>query len=520
MATPHGRGANAQPTARSRWPHRLLLAANIFLGVCVMASAAAFGYLKLKLDDFDRVDLACSLRNCGDDDPDEPMNVLLVGSDTRENISKEEQVKFGTTKDVGGTRTDTMMILHIDPRAEKAAVLSVPRDLYVPIAGTNRTDRINTAFGEQPPSGRTVTTRSRSRAGQVTTTTTTATTVVVQDGAPRLIETIRQSLGIEIDHYIEVDFNGFRDIVDAVGGVTVPFPAPARDRLAGLDVKKAGCVELDGDQALSYVRSRNFQYLEAGRWRTEPSGDIGRIARQQDFIRRMLRRAISRIQRNPLKFNSLLDAGIANVKFDKTLSNNDITRLGKRFRSLDPEAVDMLTLPADDSRVRSTGAAVLKLRAAEAQIIVDRFNGASQAEQTGPPPSIPPGGVRVRVLNGTGVSGQAGQVLRELNAIGFGSGGVGDAPGFGESATQIRYGSGQLAKAQVLQAYIVGGATLVSDSTMRGGDVVLTIGSRFAGVRDPKVPASAVTSTTVAPTPTTAPKGAVPVPKGAPALNC
>ncbi|HVE94977.1 MAG TPA: LCP family protein [Acidimicrobiales bacterium] len=518
MATSHGRGAATRRTERSPWPHRLLIAANVFLGVCIMASAAAYGYLKLKLDDFERVDLACALRNCGNDNPDEPMNVLLVGSDTRANISKEEQVKFGTTKDVGGVRTDTMMILHIDPRAEKAAVLSVPRDLYVPIAGTSRTDRINTAFGEQPVSKGTVTTRSRSRAGQITTSTT---TVTVKDGAPRLIATIRESLGIEIDHYIEVDFNGFRDIVSAVGGVTVPFPAPARDKLAGLDVKKAGCVELTGDQALSYVRSRHYQYLEAGRWRTEPSGDIGRIARQQDFIRRMIRRAIGSIQRNPLKLNSLVEAGSKNVKLDQTLSNKDILRVGKRFRSLDPEAVDMLTLPTDDFRVRSTGAAVLKLRAAEAQIIVDRFNGASAAEQTGPPPSIPPGGVRVRVLNGTGISGQASQVMRQLNAIGFGAGGIGSVPGFGQTTTEIRHGAGQLAKAKVLQAYILGGATLVSDSTLRGGDLVLTIGSRFAGVRDPKTATPGGTSTTLGrATSTTTAKGPVPVPKGAPALNC
>lgn len=519
MATSHGRGAHAKPTGRSPWPHRLLIAANVFLGVCIMASAAAYGYLKLKLGEFERVDLACALRNCGNDDPGQPMNVLLVGSDTRANISKEEQVKFGTTKDVAGVRTDTMMILHIDPRAKKAAVLSVPRDLYVPIAGTNRTDRINTAFGEQPGSRHTVTTRSGQSRGRQTTTSTT--TVAVKDGAPRLIATIRQSLGIEIDHYIEVDFNGFRDIVSAVGGVTVPFPAPARDKLAGLDVKKAGCVELSGDQALSYVRSRNYQYLEAGRWRTEPSGDIGRIARQQDFIRRMIRRAIGSVQRNPLKFNPLVEAGTKNVKLDKTLSNKDILRLGKRFRSLDPEAVDMLTLPADDFRVRETGAAVLKLRAAEAQIIVDRFNGRSAVEQTGPPPSIPPGGVRVRVLNGTGIAGQASQVMRKLNVIGFGAGGIGSVPGFGQTTTEIRYGSGQLAKAKVLQAYIVGGATLVPDTTLRGGDLVLTIGSRFVAVRDPKAAAPVGTSTTIGrATSTTTAKGPVPVPKGAPSLNC
>ena len=493
-----------------------MVAANIFLGVCIFAAAAGYGYVKFKLGKFERVEFACSvLRNCGDDDPDEPMNVLLVGSDTRKDISPEERVKFGNIQDVGGERTDTIMILHIDPRAEKAAVLSIPRDLYVPIAGTNRTDRINTAFGSQSPAS-TATTRRTGAAGATTTT-----TPAIKDGAERLIATIRQSLGIEIDHYVQVDFNGFRDIVEAVGGVTVPFPAPARDKLAGLDIKAAGCVSLNGDQALSYVRSRGYQYLEAGRWRTELSGDIGRIGRQQDFIRRMLRKAISRGVRNPVKLNSLINAGAENVKLDSTFSTDDIFRVGKRFRSLEPEAVDMLTLPVDNVRVR--GAAVLRLRTAEAQLIIDRFNAISSvADQSGPPPSIPPGGVRVRVLNGSGVPGQAGQVMRQLNARGFGAGGVGDAQGFGHALSEIRYGSGQLAKAQLLQAYLTGGAKLVPDSTLRGGDIVLIVGSRFAGVRETRAAVTPTTPTTSGrtPTTTTTAKIAVPVPKGAPALNC
>ena len=470
MATSPGRGAHAT-TRRQRhpWPHRLLVAANVFLGVCIFASAAAYGYLKLKLGDLERIEFSCSvLRHCGDDDPDEPMNVLLVGSDTRAEITEEERIKFGTTADVAGERTDTMMILHIDPRAEKAAVLSIPRDLYVPIAGTSRTDRINTAYGKQPA----VTTRTtRARAGQTTTTIATG----LKDGPERLIATIRQSLGIEIDHYVQVDFNGFRAITKAVGGVTVPFPAPARDKLAGLDIKQAGCVSLSGDQALSYVRSRNFQYLEAGRWRKEPTGDIGRIQRQQDFIRRMLGKAISRDLLNPLRLNALVNAGLKNVKLDAALSTKDMLRIGARFRSLAPEAVEMLTLPADNVRVR--GAAVLKLRSSEAQIMVERFNATtSAADQTGPPPSIPPGGVRVRVLNGSGVPGQAGQAMRKLTAVGFGNGGIGDAGGFGHTVTEIRYGAGQLAKAQLLKAWISGTSTLVSDPKLRGGDVVLIVG--------------------------------------------
>ncbi len=511
-------GPKATKHHAHRGLHRLLIGLNIFVGLCVLGAAGGYGYLKFRLSQVERIDLGCGLlRNCGDDDPGQPMNVLLVGSDTRKNIAKSERAKFGIEADVGGVRTDTMMVLHIDPRVEKASILSIPRDLYVPIAGLRYSDRINTAYGIKT-TGKSATSLSRSTPStNVLGSTATTINVPIKDGPGRLIATIRQSLGVEIDHYIEVDFNGFRSIVSAVGGVTVPFPAPARDRLSGLDVRQAGCVSLSGDQALAFVRSRHFQYFESGRWRSDPRGDIGRIERQQDFIRRMLGKAISKGVRNPLKLNALVGAGVNNVKLDSALSTKDISRIGTRFRSLEPEAVDMLTLPTSGFRT-AAGASVLKLKTPEAAVIINRFNGLTEPDTgTGPVPKIPPATVRVLVLNGTGVSGQAGQVQRQLTTAGFGSGGVGDAPGgFGRSSTEIRYGAGQLPKAQLLQAYVIGGAKLVLDSTLRGGDIQLIVGAGFGGIRPTLV--SGVT--TSVPATTTTVKGTLPGNKGAPALAC
>jgi LCP family protein required for cell wall assembly len=500
--------------------HRLLIGLNIFVGLCVLTAAVGYGYLKLRLGQLDKIHFSCTvLRNCGDDDPGKPMNVLLVGSDTRSFVkNKSDEAKFGDAAQVGGERTDTMMVLHVDPTAEKASILSIPRDLWVPIAGLGYRERINTAYGIATTGKHAVTTIGRSSATSTNALGLTATTssTPVKDGPERLIATIRQSLGIEIDHYIEVDFSGFRSIVNAVGGVTVPFPAPARDKFSGLDVKTAGCVNLTGDQALGYVRSRHFQYYESGRWRSDPTGDIGRIQRQQDFIRRVLRKAISKGVRNPIKLNALIGAGVNNVKLDSALSTKDLLRLGKRFKSLEPEAVDMLTLPTDGFRTPA-GASVLKLRDTEARTIINRFNGVGQAPTTGngPVPKIPPATVRVLVLNGTGVNGQAGQVQRQLNTAGFGTGGIGDARTYNNPVTQIRYGAGQLQKAQLLQAYIVGGAKLVLDNTLTGGDIQLIVGAGFGGVRTSlTTTASSVPSTTVTTT------GTASSPRGAATLAC
>jgi LCP family protein required for cell wall assembly len=449
-----------------RWPRRLLIGLNIFVALCLLATASGYLYLRSKGDNFGRVALGCKvLRNCGADTPGQAMNVLLVGSDTRSTLTKEEQRRYGTESAVGGQRSDTMLILHIDPKAERAAILSIPRDLYVPIAGTNDQDRINSAFDKGPD---------------------------------RLIQTITAYLGVQIDHYAEVDFAGFQGIVDAIGPVKVYFAAPARDDLSGLHQKTAGCIPLYGDSALAYVRSRHFEYYEGGRWHADPTGDLGRIQRQQDFIRRVMKTAIRNGARNPFKLNSLIDKATHSVTLDKSFSTKDIYNVAKHFRSLEPDAVDMLTLPTTPANVG--GKAILRLNGDEARDVLARFTGAPAAATgstvPGQLPPIPPSSVRVRVLNGTGTGGQAGEVTSGLSKEGFVVSGSGDADSFKYLKTVIRYGRGQHDKAVLLQAYVQGGAQLREDLTLRGIDLVLVTGAEYGGIRNPKAPA---------PTPTTAP---------------
>lgn len=466
--------AHVSSAARPRrnWPRRLLVGVNVFLIVCIVATGASLAYLKIQFGRIPTVDLCNVLRNCGDDDADLPMNVLLVGSDTRENMSAEDQAKFDDRNNrVGGQRSDTIIVLHVDPKQEKAAILSIPRDLYVELP-TGRKGRINQAF---------------------------------EKGPGDLIRTIDSNLGIKIDHYVQVDFTGFRSIVDSIGGVTVYLPGPVRDAKSGLRVDKGGCVELNGEVALAFVRSRNFQYYEGGRWHSDPRGDIGRIERQQDFMRRVIRRAISRGIRNPATANGLVSAAIDNVTIDDALSTKDISRLGRRFKSLEPEAVEMMTLPADNARIG--GAAVLTLRQPDAQQVIDRFNGVvPPADQ--PPPSVPAGSIRVRVLNGSGRAGHATEVASGLQKAGFNIADRGDAPEFGSTRSIIEYGSGQKAKAEILQAYLVGGAELRSVPRLAGVDLVLTTGTSLTGVKaKPGAADPAATSTTV---------GTKPDPKGTP----
>ena len=480
MAAPTGVAAATQPHGQHshhrRWPRRLLIGLNIFVALCIVAAGSGYLYLRWRFSQINTVEFA-------DDvlwEESGPMNVLMVGSDTRANLSAAECRRHCVDENgnrVTGQRSDTIMILHADPEAGRGAIMSIPRDLWVPIAGTGRNQRINTAF---------------------------------ENGPQQLIETLTAALGIRIHHYVEVDFVAFRSLVDAVGGVPIYVPAPARDRYSDLNIPEPGCITLNGDQALAWVRSRHFQYYESGRWREDPRSDFGRILRQQDFIRRLMKRAISKGIRNPIRLNRMIGIATDNVTIDDNMSTKDIFALGRQFRSLDPASVQMYTLPVVNANVG--GAQVLRVKQPDAAQLIAQFNPPPEGADEQPPPDVLPASVRVRVLNGSGVGGLAGKTAGELTAAGFQEVGTGDADSFDYQRTVIKYGTGQRGKALVLRAYLPAGAELQEDNTLTV-DAVLIVGRDFQGVR---APAAAAPPTSGAPSTTVTTQSPVPVPKGAP----
>ena len=488
--------ARAKVLRQRRRRRRLVIAFTAFLIFCTLLVGSVSAYVQTRLGQIKRVQMPA----LADDVPGAVMNVLLVGSDSRANLEGKDAVGFGKDT-VGGQRSDTIMLLHIDPKEEKAAIVSVPRDLYVPIAGTTYSDRVNTAFSV--------------------------------GGPDQLVATVQQTLGITINHYVQVDFVGFRDVVNTVGGVTIYLPYPVRDSGSGLDLGKSGCFELDGQKALAWVRSRDIEFQINGTWQADPRGDLGRIERQQDFIRRMMKKAISSGLTNPLQLNRLIGIGVKDVTFDSALSTKDITALARRFSSLDPDRVALHTLPTDPADI--DGKAVLKLQTAQAKPMIDLLNGkapidggpatsvpAAGATTTAPKGATPttvgvrPADVKVRVLNGVGTAGIAAKTATSLTNAGFAVADKGDAPAPAPKTT-ITYATGQVAKAQALQGALASPALLKEDPTLKAVDVSLTLGADFTGVK-PSVSAGATpgASTTLAPTTTAAPQiNPVPLPKGA-----
>ena len=459
----------AAHTRSRRWPRRLLLGLNVFVAVCVLLTGAAYAYVHFQFGRIEDIGIGLGIleQSPGDEDPGDVMNVLLVGSDTRDNLSEEDQKRFNTRdRAIAGQRADTIMVLHIDPRETQASILSIPRDLYVPIAGSSRSDRINTAYqGDKGPEN--------------------------------LVLTIENNLGIDLDHIVQVDFNGFRGVVDTVDGVKAYFPSPARDRVSGLFVPQSGCVELDGEQALAFVRSRHYEYQENGRWRSEGGiPDFNRIQRQQEFIRRIMGRAISKAK-NPTTGQALISRAVTLVQKDPGLGLKEIAKIGLRFQSLDPSKVEMLTLPTVPAR--KNGASVLVLKQPEADLVLQKFKGDKPEEGPSAVINVAPSSVTVRVLNGSGVGGQASSTAEALRSYRFQLTGTGNAEKRLANTTII-YGPNQRDKALLLETAMKAGARLQADPELRGVDLVLVTGTDFTGT---KAPAATGTPTTQPPATTT-----------------
>jgi LCP family protein required for cell wall assembly len=329
---------------RLRWPQRISGALVAGAAVAALLGTAGTLHLSSTLDAVERVDTGDALRSDEDFD-DSVQNFLLVGSDTREGADPTA-IDFGSMGDegeVGGRRSDTMMVLRLDPKTGESAVLSLPRDLWVDVAGADRQDRLNGAYAKS---------------------------------IETLIETVTTELGIPIDHYVEVDFVGFKDLVDAVGGIDVWFDLPTRDRNTGLRIETPGCHRLDGVQALAYVRARHFQQRLNGDWIDDESADLGRMSRQRDFLQRAVDAAVEKAAGDPTSIGKLVGIAVDTLRVDEGL---DLPALAERLSRVAGGDIQSYALPVEDAEI--DGNRVLLLDEEEAFLLLSYFRGE-------PPPAV------------------------------------------------------------------------------------------------------------------------------------
>ena len=438
---------DSAPDPARRWLRGTLIAVSALVAVALVVSTGLFAYVRYRYGQVRKVFLP-GLVHHGRDPAgarsEKGMTILLVGNNTRAGLDPREARQFGTADEVGGARSDVTMLLHLDP-AKGASLLSVPRDLFVPM----------------PP---------RSRAGAVG-----KIDAALNDGPEQLVEALSNDLGIPIDHYVSINFDGFQHVVDSLGGVDMSFPTPLRDSFSGLRINRTGCTHLGGAAALSVVRARHLQYLgPSGRWVDDPQSDLGRIRRNHQFLTVFAKTMKARGITNPLRANAVLGNLVHQVTIDSGLGAGTMAKLLRRYRNLNPDTVPQLTLPVTlvpQANYRygggSYGSVVFPSQPADAQVIAT-FLGVTA-------PQAPPAPVSVIDRSTTGAGRQ---VSEGLAAAGFPVTGVTRSAVVAHpSETVIRYHAGDLPAAERLLASLSGAAVMYADPQTQKGALVLDLGS-------------------------------------------
>ncbi|MFC5285793.1 LCP family protein [Actinokineospora guangxiensis] len=458
-------------------PKKKGLFAKVFTGTTAilvfLGTGAGWGFLKHTGDNIDKVRAldpdSAAIQNAEAQSGDE--NFLLAGSDTREGAEAEEGV--GSASEVPGARADTMMIAHVPADRSRVVIVSFPRDLEIERPDCERFDpKTNEYTGENVP-------------GQSAVKLNTA----YQVGGPLCATKVVQELsGLRVTRFIGIDFHGFKGMVDAVDGVSVCVEEPMYDTFMNKwIVQEAGtAVELRGDQALDFVRSRQV--------RGDPTSDYGRIKRQQRFLSSLLRKAMSgQVLLDPAKLTGFTQA-FTNSTFGDNITVESLFSLGQSLQGLEAGRVTFLTVPTvgiandrgnEDLRVEDNAALFRAI--VNNQPLPGEKPAETDEEQRALPQSSPlrlrqqqadPKTLKVQVLNGGNPTGGIAKRTGEaLAGHGYQIVLVNSAPKVAK--TVIYYGTGNEAAARTL-ASSVPGVQLKADASM-GKALVLVLGPEFDG---------------------------------------
>ena len=268
----------------------------VAVAIVVLLGAAGFMGVARALDDsLADVRREVSLTSVLAEPNDQFVNFLVVGSDSRAGAdpSDPDFANVGGEGDVQGRRSDTLIVVNVEKSTGIISLMSVPRDLWVTIGDSENTERINVAYRE---------------------------------GAAVVVRTINRALGIPIHHYLEIDFQGFKQLVDAVGGVTVCVEHPTRDRNTGLYIRP-GCKNLDGVDSLAYARSRFFEEKVDGQWRIDGTSDIGRGKRQRLFTALLMQTAVNRTLSDPFRAGAVMRGATSALLVDERLDMVEFAQL-------------------------------------------------------------------------------------------------------------------------------------------------------------------------------------------------
>lgn len=420
---------------RRRWVKITIVVALVVVLAYGGAALGVFFYVQGKYadtqQDFPELDAV--------PDDGRPINVLVLGSDRRDvvdpDVRGERQFRGGS-----GQRSDTIILVHLSGDQRSAVMVHFPRDLRVRIPGRSGHHKINAAYAL---------------------------------GGPGLtIETLKEFSGLQVHHYVEVNFQSFREVVDAVGGVRILVNRTYDDERSGLSIEEPGCIAMDGDLALAFVRAR---YVD-------PTGDFGRIERQQRFMRALMSKVTSigflldlpRVVR-------LANAVSGGVVTDKALDFGTVRKVANRLAGFEQESLDFRVVPSDADTIG--GVSYVVARDAEAEALFEALAADEPLPPYGKTPlSKPePADVTVTVLNGTDVSGLAGRHAERLEEAGYRVRRTGNADEPNPGATRILYEPEAELKAKLIRSQFAG-ARIAPSLEPLGTDVVVVLGAGEGGV--------------------------------------
>ena len=459
--------AHAAPKKRSRKRTAAWVTGTLLLVLVLIAGAAA-GYGWYLNHEIHRIDLRnlTSAPVKGADAGTE--NILMIGSTDRCALKVQNPAYGLCSQGVNGVNSDVVMILHLNPANSSLSILSIPRDLFVPNARSDGANKIDAALYQGPD---------------------------------QLINAIEEDFGIPIQHFVELNFDSFINVVQALGGIKMYFPEPVFDAYSGLNIQTTGCLSLNGTQALQVVRARHLQYKGPGVTTTDPNywpqenqSDLARIRRDHEFLRVLAAAVKAKGLSNPITDEQLVAGVVGQLTVDSGFSASDMISLVLGFHNVNVNAAPQLTMPVVVDQFGSyiyQGGNYGDIEfPAQTQdhTAIDQFLGlSSNNDDTYSGGKLPaPSTVTVSVLNGSGAYNQATDTANSLQALGFKIGTIGDVASVGHEAETVVYYSSktpaELAAAQAVANSMTGAVIMAEDPTQvkPGSQVTVVTGTQFS----------------------------------------
>ncbi len=447
-SAPRRRFRRRAHTRRKRsWRRRLLITVLSIVVLLALIVAAGLGYVAYRNGQIKRIHVSHLAAPAKSGPEVGTQTFLLIGSTSRCALKKQNAAFGLCSEGVNGVNSDVIILLRADAKTHSISVLSIPRDTV--LYGVRPVDqfyKIDAALA---------------------------------DGPGQLVNVIEQDYGIPINHFVDLNFDSFMSVVNAIGGIDMYFPYPEYDDYSSLDIKTAGCHHLNGFEALAVVRARHLSYYVDGQWEYDGTGDLGRILRVHEFLKVLAATMERRGLDNPLTDNSILGAIAPQLTVDSKLSLSDMVHLVLAFHSFNPSSAPMATMPNVEDfedymfEGYDFGSVVLPTYPQD-QEAIDKFEGLAKP----PGSSISPKRISVSVVNGTSQAGDETEVASKLSSLGYHVVSTSTATPVGPlSETVVYYRAGHLLDAERVVQSLHGIVSMALGPTQDGAEVSVVTGS-------------------------------------------